>query len=194
MRLRYIVAVCGIFALTGCPLPDSLDATFVTHRPPGEKITGYGPITFNTDREVAFKAAQPYGGQWVEMKGQDKPVLFYKQQMGGYEFDVWQYFDKKTDKTTKVELWSVNAIQLAQDKSTCRNMWEAFLDSFSRKYGPTDYAPRMHAAQAMEKSTGVFTFSDSSNVKVSYEWDAEAKDKPKCQMKISYNPPWASAS
>lgn len=192
MRLRYITAACCIFALTGCPMPQSLDATFATHRSPGEKITGYGPIPFNTGREDAFKAAQPYSGQWLDVKGYDKPVLFYKQMMGPYEFDVWQYFDKKTDKTAKVELMSVNAITMAQDKATCRKMWEAFLDSFTKKYGSTDFVPRTHSKGTVEKSTGIFTFSDSSNVKVLYEWDQEARDKPRCQMKITYNPPWAS--
>ncbi len=185
------IALCLLLlSVSSCALKDGFMQK--AHRPPGDKITGYGQISFGIPRDKAIELLEGKG-QFVSIKGQDKPAVFWKEYQGFYEFDAWAYADKKNDKIAKIELISVNALNAAQNNETCKEYFRIFIQSFVDKYGPPDFPNKYKKSETGYTSTSYFTFSDSSSIRLTYDFDELADvSNPRCKIKISYNQPWAS--
>jgi len=158
----------------------------VTHKSARGKINGYGKISFGMKRDDVKKALGE-DGQEIALESAEKPNIYFKEHYQNQELDGWIYFKKDTDAVSRIELTSVNALGAVKDDSECKSVFKQFVDSYEQKYGDPDFDVKYKSENKEDKATAFFTFGDSSNIRVLYNFNNE---KRKCVVKIQYNASW----
>lgn len=193
--LSSLLLVCTMLVLTACggTMSEYLSSGSSGHKSHGPSIHGYGPIAFGTPRDVAFQAIQGRG-QFEHLPGQDAQVLSYFDYIDYLQVRVVQYFNE-SGKSTKAEVYVLGAENGAKTLNECKGFYTTMYSMMQRLYGEPDWSPRTDSRRYGESGVLMYTFADSSNISLSYDYvTREQQDRAVglCTVKLGYNPPWAT--
>jgi len=188
-KARFFLLTIMIFMLEACaagPLGDMGSA----HRSHGPAIHGYGPIAFGMPRQAAFQALQGRG-RFQQVPGSDNSALVYMDYIDYLTVRVVQHFDEN-DMSDKVEVFIVDAQRTAKSLNECRSMNFTLYNRLQNKYGPPDWEPKVSSRRYGESGVLMYTFADSSSIKLNYDFASRDEAVGLCTVKLTFSPPWAS--
>ncbi len=192
-KATWVVIAFFALALTACAPENNvfysaLPRLAPTHEARMGKVAGYGAIKFGMKREdVRQVLAQK--AQELPVDPKDLPSLFFKEAQGAEVLDIWVHFDKKADSVSRIELTSATARDFIKTENECANAFKTYSDSFSKKYGEPDFPVKFRKTANGSKAMHYITFSDSSNIRVSYDFDSSKPQQ--CTVKVAYSTSWA---
>jgi hypothetical protein len=188
MMTRFFVLIVAIWMLQACsgsPLGGG-NGHPPTH---GPSIHGYGPVAFGTPKQAAFQMLQGRG-QFQRVPGGDGSALVYMDYIDYLTVRVVQHFDEQ-DMAEKAEVFVMDAQQMAKSLNECRSLNFTVYNKLQNKYGPPDWAPKINSRRYGESGVLVYTFADSSNIQLNYDYASQNDAVGLCTVKLTFNPPWA---
>ncbi len=157
----------------------------------GPSIHGYGPIHFTMRREAAYQTLQGKG-RWEYLPQSNQEVLTYMDYLGYLQVKVNQYFNERQE-ATKAEVVVMDARNRPTTLNECRGFHNTVFDMLRQRYGYPDWEPRVNGRRFGESGLMIYTFADSSNISLTYDYvarDRSNRDVGLCTVKLSFNPPW----
>lgn len=178
VRLPLLLGVC--LTLSGC-----LFKTQQEYRSHGTAIPGYGPVKFGMKFDDA-KAALGARAQAQDAGG--VRLLSYYDSIDYLAVRVVQHFNDDK-KATRAEVYVVDAERTARSLNECKSLHASLYGMLQKRYGTPDWEPRVDRRSQGESGVMMFSFTDSSNITLNYDFTGQ-ETSGLCKVMLGFNPPW----
>lgn len=128
----------------------------------------------------------------AEVKGQGSNAkLSYTYYLNNFSFVITHGFSA-SGRVNSYGMVSHDAYNGAESASECYDFVKTFVMAIEKKVGQVDFSPRTHTENGFVLSKGIFTFSDSSSIKVEMSYPANHSGNNRCIINIHSGMPWSS--
>ncbi len=172
--LAFLCVLTALF-ISACDKRKSVTRT-------ASSLSGFGLIAMGMTLEEGWKAISGNGVLNNET-GENSHSLTYNFSWDIYKFRVVQFFNEFKIASSSAAK-AIDA-ELAESASECRDFFNTYQARFTKQYGKPDYEPRFKQEKGIIYATAMYSFSDSTNIRINYIYDN------KCNIMIESHPAWS---